>query len=1046
MSLLPRPLNIAVFIAILALPPAANAGDGDTGANHRPLRTVNIDTETGTWMSIDASPDGGTLVFDLLGDIYLVSNAGGAARRLTDTSPSASSPHGLAFDSQPRFSPDGARIAFISDRSGSDNLWVMNSDGSSPRRVSDEHGVILNSPAWSPEGGAVVCRRSESSRSGELWLYALDGADEQASTRLTRADELIDAQGPVFSADGEHVYFSAPFGAGGGRRALRRESWQIGRVHLTSGEIRRLTERDGGAVRPLISPDGHSMAYAGWRDHEPALLLSDVEGDGERVVLRGVERTLQDMFLTRMDLFPGYAFDPAGASIYASVDGRIRRVSLRDGDQQRVPFRVRTEVWLPEAPQVRAEIGEEFESRMPRWAVVDEARDQIIFEAIGRLWRRDLGDPQSRPHSLTPATMHATQPSLSPDGRWVAFVASMDPDDSEHLYRVPAAGGDAERLTTEAKDYARPMWSPDGGRIVLLSAEVNDRALAQRFIPERQIAWIDSTGGEPHPIAERRVSDAGARFGPNGERVWYTVGGQLRSISLDRRKERTHLTVPGARQVVPSPDGERLAVAMGHRIFVRPLESDGDAALKEIGSGYFPDWSEHGALTWTFGGDVLVSAMSDDAGAVPASDVRPRRFDVRVRTSAPGPSPQEAVALTRARLIPMSGQGVIEEGTIVVRGRRIEAVGPSGEVDIPGDATILDVSGRTIIPGLIDAHQHALALLGADELRSPRPDFAPASVLLAFGVTTTRDPALLSNVRDVSMIELINSGRALGPRFFFTGERLRPQEYPIDDLPDAQQAVETQRSLGASYIKEYLQPDRRARRLISDAAYAQRIAVTAEGGFDYKHSVTAIFDGYTGVEHSAGNHPIRDDFAQLVAASGTFYVPTVLTQIGAEHYFRRSDVPNNEKLRSFISEAALRMLVARPRRGQGIDERETAFVPLIENVARLVQAGAIVGVGAHDMPAPTGLGTHWEMWSFVRGGVPPMRALESATREGAVIIGVEDEVGTLEPGKLADFLVLRANPLDDIRNTTDIEYVVQSGVIRSGETLSRGWPESDPNE
>jgi imidazolonepropionase-like amidohydrolase len=385
----------------------------------------------------------------------------------------------------------------------------------------------------------------------------------------------------------------------------------------------------------------------------------------------------------------------------------------------------------------------------------------------------------------------------------------------------------------------------------------------------------------------------------------------------------------------------------------------------------------------------------------------------------------------------MTGDRVIESGTVVVRGGRITAVGPTGEVDIPSGATVRDVSGKTIIPGLIDVHQHALALLPPDGLQNLPDPFGPASALLAYGVTTTRDPALLSNVRDFSMIELLNSGRVPGPRYVTTGERIMPEDYRITNLQDARAAVALQKDLGATYIKEYLQRQRYQRQLLGKAARREDVMITLEGGFDYKTSLTGILDGYTGTEHSPGNHAVYGDFTQLVAKTQSFYVPTILSQIGAEHYYQQSDVLGNEKLRRFLPERHLQQLSDRTRRGQGVPDAETAFRPLIENVRRVVEAGGTVGVGAHDQPAPTGLGTHWEMWSFVEGGLSPRQALRAATIDGAKILGLAAETGSLEPGKRADLLVLNRNPLADIRHSTAIHQVMQNGRLYDGGSLQR---------
>src|ERR1700729_1411521 len=141
-----------------------------------PLKTtrkVSFTTDEGTWMSVDMSPDGKQIVFDLLGDLYLIPSTGGDAKRLTSGPP---------WDCQPKFSPNGKQIAFISDRNGSDNLWLINVDGTGAKRVTEETDYQLGSPAWAPDGNYIVARKygaypgpENYLRSTGLWLYHKDG-------------------------------------------------------------------------------------------------------------------------------------------------------------------------------------------------------------------------------------------------------------------------------------------------------------------------------------------------------------------------------------------------------------------------------------------------------------------------------------------------------------------------------------------------------------------------------------------------------------------------------------------------------------------------------------------------------------------------------------------------------------------------------------------------------------------------------------------------------------------------------------------------------
>jgi len=1024
-----------ILLVIAVLSSGNSAPANDDAASHR---TVGIQADAGTWMSVDVSHDGRTLVFDVLGDIYAMPIEGGRAVPLTEgrVQGPAELDRGPAVDTQPVYSPRGGRIAFVSDRSGSDNLWIMDADGSDPRRATDLRGVILNSPAWSPDASRLICRRSDDGRSGQLWVYPL--TEDRQPERIDGTERFIDVQGPVFSPDGGSVYFSAPVDAGPWRR-LRRETWQIHRADLATGDVERLTDHPGGAVRPQISPDGTRMAYAGWRDQRPSLLVMDLASQHERVVSQRIERNLQDMWLSRLDLFPGYAFAADGESIFAAVDGRPARIDIRTGLAHPISMEVNTTLSLPPRPLPRVDVGARFTSRMVRWPVVDEHRDRVIFEATGRIWSRDLSAADASAEPMTPEGMHAMQPALSPDGAWIAFVAANATGAGRHVHRMPAEGGEPGRITRETRDYARPAWLPGGDQLIAMASETGSRRLASRNVPAAPVVRIDIEDGALRRIAEVTTGDAGVRPGPD-RRLWYTERGRLKSMNPGGRDERSHASFPGARQIVMSPDGALAAISIGNRIYVRSLESSGASRFDPADGviGHFPSWVNDHELAWTFGGALHRAAVSMDGA--PGFAGTPASTPLGPKIAMHGPRSDQTIALRGARILTMAPAGVIERGVIVIRGERIAAVGSEDKVDIPAGAHVIDARGKTVMPGLIDVHQHALALLGADELRNLPADFPPASVLLAFGVTTTRDPALLSNIRDFAMIELINSGRVLGPRQLATGERIRPEDYTIDGIAAAREAVAIQETLGATYIKEYLRPNRIERLRLATAARGRRVAITADSAFDYKHALAAVSDGFTGVEHSAGNVPIRSDFADLLAEAGTFYVPTVLSQVGAEHYFRRHDVIGNEKLRRFIPEGAIRRLVMNPRRMQNVAQAETAFATLTQNVARLIDAGVTVGVGSHDMPAPTGLGTHWEIWSFVEGGVPPLEALRAATLHGAMILGIEDQTGSIERRKLADLLILNDDPLQDIRATIDIDAVVLGGTVRDGSTLERRVP------
>lgn len=992
--------------------------------------TIDIRTERGTWMGVAVTPDGRHLVFDLLGSIYQVPLSGGKAEVLIGGHVTGVEGFfAAAVSHSPAVSATG-RIAFISDLSGSENLWVLDAPGSTPRQLTRHDGINFNSPVWSEEGRSIFVRRSTTGREGELWQY--DVATGKGE-RLPLNDQMVDLQGPAFH-EGE-LYFAAPL-IEQGRRPLRRETWQIMRAEPASETVEAVTDVPGGAVRPLISPNGRWLAYGTWMDGKSSLALRDRVSGGEQVLLSGIPRNLQDMYVAQLDLLPGYAFAPDSSAIFIGRDGRLTRVAIPSGDISSIEFQVETTVRVPHVkpdPVAVPEAG--FTPRMLRWPRA-AADGSVIFEATGRLWSIDPDDPIRNPRPLTPPELFATQPDIMPDGR-IAFLATDTEGGRAVMLREPA--GSVTRVTDNSAAYAAPRFTADG--MHLLAVKAGRGAALGVISPTRRSAAVelvrlDLSTGDEEVLLEGALTEAGAWQTADADGLWLSTEEGLTRTSNDAAVASATVERGGADLIVPSPDGSRVAVAMNDHVFVLPI-AEAATTIRDLTAnppayagfpgehGYFPSWIDDDTLLWSIPRGIAI-APRDRLG-----EARRLVAEFQVRP----PVNAHPVVLRGARLLTMSKPSVIEAGEVVVANGRIACVAPLGNCDIPGDAIVRDLSGKTIMPGLIDVHQHALALMGEESTKGIPRQYPPTSILLAYGVTSTRDPALLSNIRDFSLIESINAGRVPGPRYFATGERVMPERVRVDGPDDARAIVSDLTSVGATSIKEYLLRDRRQRQWLRAAAAEADVRITFEGGYDYKLSLGAVLDGYDGLEHSAGNHVLQDDFLQLLAATGIDYTPTILTQIGAEVFYRRHGIRKEERLRRFVSAQVLEYLVRRPRRGQGVAPEETAYRALTTNAARAQKAGVTVACGAHDAPAPTGLGTHWEIWSLVEGGMSEEAALAAATITGARVIGIESQVGSLERGKIADLLILQDNPLDDIHNTLSLETVVRNGNLLDSKTL-----------
>ncbi|MGB1701174.1 MAG: TolB family protein, partial [Nannocystaceae bacterium] len=323
---------IAMNTALLPAPaaePAAEADESqpawDVSAPNLPMESFDLNVKEGTWISVDVHPNGEEIVFDLLGDIFVMPIAGGTPQPISE---------GLAWDMQPRFSPDGRSIVFTSDRGGGDNIWIMNRDGSEPRPVTEEKFRLLNSPAWSPDGQYIVARKhftkSRSLGAGELWLYHHSGG---AGVQLTkRPNEQKDLGEPVFSPDGRYLYYSQDTTPGEYfeyNKDPHAQIYVIKRIDLQTQRTKVLVRGSGGAIRPTPSPDGKTLAYVRRVGLKSVLMLMDLESGKQRALYDELDRDMQETWAIH-GVYPTIDWTPDGTSIVLWAKGGLHSVSIDD--------------------------------------------------------------------------------------------------------------------------------------------------------------------------------------------------------------------------------------------------------------------------------------------------------------------------------------------------------------------------------------------------------------------------------------------------------------------------------------------------------------------------------------------------------------------------------------------------------------------------------------------------------------------------------------------------------------------------------------------
>ena len=504
-------------------------------------------------------------------------------------------------------------------------------------------------------------------------------------------------------------------------------------------------------------------------------------------------------------------------------------------------------------------------------------------------------------------------------------------------------------------------------------------------------------------------------------------------------------TRPAATEIRLSPDGARAVVSLQNRLHVVTVPRAGreTTTIRIAGksdNAPVPVRRLSRRVATTCRGPPTArsspgrSARAFHQQALDAS--APTTTEVRVEV--PRRRPRGSILLTGARIVTMKGDEVIERGDILVTDNRIVAVGRRGSLRPPAGARVVNVAGKTVMPGLVDAHAHMWAPRGLHQTQVWQH-----LANLAYGVTTTRDPQ--TSTPDVfAYADLIDAGLMPGPRVYATG----PGVFATSGIDSREAAFafikRYKEAYGTNTIKQYVAGDRIVRQWIIEACKDNGITATIEGSLDMKLNLTQMADGYSGQEHSFPIQPLYKDVIEFVARTKTFYTPTILVAYGApwteNYWFENEDLVNDAKLHRWIPRELLDGMIR--RRAQWFLPEEYGHTRFGRQVADIVHAGGKAALGSHGQLQ--GLGAHWETWNLGSGGLTPHETLRVVTLNGAEAIGLQQDLGSLEPGKLADLIVLDGNPLVDLRQTNSLRYVMKNGELFDATTLDLVWPEARP--